>query len=73
MSARQRGKATAIVLETCDNNRDLADPLEALQSALILAFEHALEKGISPSTALAVILDMASSETQRWITPRLEE
>jgi hypothetical protein len=73
MSARQRKRATAIVSETCENNRDLAVPLEEFQSALILAYEDVLEQGISPSTALAVILDMASSETQWWITPHLEE
>ena len=73
MSARQRERATAFVLDASENDRDLADPLEEFQSALIRAYEHALEQGISPSTALAVILDMASSEIQRWITPRLEE
>jgi len=61
------------MLETCENNRDLADPLEEFQSALIIAYEHALEQGISPSTALAVILELTSSEIQRLITPRLEE
>ncbi|MGO9483354.1 MAG: hypothetical protein ACLPX9_02045 [Rhodomicrobium sp.] len=65
MSARQRQKATAIVWETCESNLDLADPLDEFQSALIVAYEHALEQGISSSAALAVILDMASSEMQR--------
>ena len=73
MGTRQRERATTIMSETCENNRDLAEPLEELQSALILAYEHALERGISPSTALAVILELTSSEIQRLITPRLEE
>ncbi len=65
MSARQTQNATAIVLGTCERNRDLADALEEFQSALILAYERALEQGISPSTAMAVILDWASSEMRR--------
>ena len=59
--------------ETYENNRDLAGPLEEFQSALILAYERALEQGISPNTALAVILELTSSEMHRLITPRLEE
>lgn len=73
MNTRQRERATPIVLETCGNNRDLAGPLEEFQSALILAYERALEQGIGPSTALAVILELTSSEMQRLSTPRREE
>jgi hypothetical protein len=56
-----------------ETNRDLADPLEEFQSALILAYENALEQGISPSAALAVILELTSSEIRRLITPRVKE
>lgn len=73
MSTGQRQRATTIMLEMGENNRDLAVPLEEFQSALILAYERALEQGISPSTALALILELTSSEIQRLITPRSEE
>ncbi len=69
MGTQQRGRATTIESGTCENNRYLADPLEELQSALILAYEQALERGMSPGAALAVILELASSEIQRWSEP----
>jgi hypothetical protein len=65
MSARQDEKATVIVLETFASKGDVADPLEEFQSALIVAYEQALEQGISPCAALAVIVDMTFSEMQR--------
>ena len=61
------------MLDMCENDRDLADPLEEFQSALILAYEHALERGISPGIALAAILELTSTEMLRLITPRSEE
>jgi hypothetical protein len=72
MSTRDGERATTIMLEMCENERDFADPIEEFQSALILAYETALEQGISPSDALAVILELASSEIQRLITPHLD-
>lgn len=65
MSARQSQKATAIVWDACEINRDFTDTFDEFRSALIVAYEHALEQGISPSAALAAILDMAASEMQR--------
>jgi hypothetical protein len=65
MSARQRQEDTASVWEACECNRDFADTLDEFQSALIVAYEHALEQGVSPNAALALILDMATSEMQR--------
>ena len=62
-----------IVMEKCESNRDRPDPLDELQSALILAYEHALEQGISPGTALAVILEVTSSEIQRLTEPRANQ
>jgi hypothetical protein len=61
------------VLETCETSRDPADPLEEFQSALIRAYEHALEQGISPSNAVAAMLELTSLEIQRWVTPTMEE
>jgi hypothetical protein len=66
MSARQSQKATAIVWDAYEINRDItADTFDEFRSALIVAYEHALEQGISPRAALAAILDMAASEMQR--------
>ena len=65
MSARQSQKATAIVWDAREINRDFTDTLDDFRSALIVAYEHALEQGISPRAALAAILDMAASEMQR--------
>ncbi len=73
MSTRQRGRITSIVWETCEKSRDLADPLDELQSAIIFAYEHALEQGISPGAALAVILELTSTEIQRLVTARGDE
>jgi hypothetical protein len=70
MNIRQKGRN---VSERCEKNRDLADPLEEFQSALLLAYERAVEQGIRPADALAALLELASSEMQRLITPRLRE
>jgi hypothetical protein len=66
MSIRQRGKAFTMLLEICENGGDVVDPLEELQSALISAYERAIERGISPTVALGAILEVTSSEIQRW-------
>ena len=39
--------------------------MDEFESALIAAYEQALENGVSPHSALAVMLDLASVETQR--------
>jgi hypothetical protein len=69
---RPEGGVITIVFEKCENNGDLADPLEELQSALLIAYEHALERGISPNTAIAAILELTSAEMQRLAAPRVK-
>lgn len=69
MSNRQRGKDTSIGLETCQKFHDLVDPLDEFQSALILAYEGVLAKGVRPSIALAVMLEFTSTEMQRLNNP----
>lgn len=73
MSTLHEERAIAIRLGARENNHDPSEPLEELQSALILAYERALEQGISPIAAIAAIIDIASLEARRLITPRLEK
>jgi hypothetical protein len=69
MSTRQRGRAITMLLQMCENTGKLVDPLEEFQSALILAYERAIDRGVSPTVALAAILELTSSEILRWHTP----
>jgi hypothetical protein len=42
-----------------------AQVMDEFESALILAYEQALENGVPPYEALAVMLGLASAETSR--------
>lgn len=70
MSNRQRGRVTSIGLEAYQKIHDLMDPLDEFQSALILAYENVLARGVRPGVALAVMLELTSTEIQRLKTPQ---
>jgi len=42
-----------------------AEVIDEFMSELIVAYEQALHKGVSPSCAIAAILDLVSKECQR--------
>jgi hypothetical protein len=42
-----------------------SEAMDELRSALIIAYEHALESGVCPSAALAAILDWMLPEFKR--------
>jgi hypothetical protein len=42
------------------------EPVDGFRSELIVAYERALEGGISPITALSAVLDWASQEMKRY-------
>ena len=48
-----------------DDDRPAPQARNALKSALIAGYEHALEQGMTPSHALAVILSWAAEECDR--------
>jgi hypothetical protein len=43
-----------------------AEAIDEFKSELIVAYEQALHKGVSPGCALAAVLDLVSEETQRY-------
>ncbi len=43
-----------------------AEAVDEFKSALIVAYEQALQNGISPGSALGAILDWTSSEVRRY-------
>jgi hypothetical protein len=43
-----------------------ADPTDELMSALIVAYEQALDRGAKPAVALFAVLDWASQEIKRY-------
>jgi hypothetical protein len=47
-----------------------AEALAAFESALMVAYEQALDNGVCPSMVLAVMLDMAAREARRLIAER---
>ena len=48
-------------------NKDGApEAIDELKSSVIVAYEHALELGISPSAAIGAVLDLLSLEFQRY-------
>lgn len=46
-----------------------AQVMDAFESAVISAYEQAVQNGVSPYSALAIMLDLASLETQRLTAP----
>lgn len=48
-----------------DGDRPTPEPRDELKSALIAGYEQALEQGMTPSHALAVILSWAAEECER--------
>lgn len=55
--------------EDCGAAFAAAQAMDEFESALILAYEQALESGVSPYEALAVLLGLASTETLRLSEP----
>ena len=48
-----------------DDHRTVPQARDALKNALIAGYEQALEQGLTPSRALAVILSWAAEECDR--------
>ena len=51
--------------EGLEQETTLAEAIDELRSALIAAYERALQKGVSPSCALEATLNLVSEECQR--------
>jgi hypothetical protein len=53
------------LFEGLEQETPLAEAIDELRSALIAAHEQALQKGVSPSSALQAMLNLVSEECQR--------
>jgi hypothetical protein len=47
---------------------DVEDAAEALKSALIVEYERAIERGLTPTHALTLVLSFAAEESSRLLT-----
>ena len=53
------------LFEDCKRDEASPEALDELKSALIVAYEQALEDGMSSGTALAAMIDVMSTELKR--------
>jgi hypothetical protein len=51
---------------------DSAEAADSFKSVLIIAYEQALEEGISPSAAIGIVLDWVSLELKRCVQLHLD-
>jgi hypothetical protein len=58
--------APSALFDGFEQNDPAQEPVDSFRSELIIAYERALENGISPITALSAVLDWASQEIKRY-------
>jgi hypothetical protein len=65
MFGHNRRPVSPALFEGFSGTEQSNEALDDFKSALIIAFEQALEDGISSSMALAAMLDLAAAELRR--------
>lgn len=65
MLGHKRKTVPASLLDGSQKNDRLGEAIIEFKSALMAAYERALERGLCPSHALAAVLSWAANETER--------
>jgi hypothetical protein len=65
MFGDDRQFASPALFEDCKRDEASSEALDQFKSALIVAYEQALEDGMSSGTALAAMIDVMSIELKR--------
>lgn len=65
MLGHHHPKAPSSLFEGFSSGNASSDASEKFKSALIVAYEEALEHGVTPASALAAMLDLVSVELAR--------
>jgi hypothetical protein len=65
MSSHDRRIVPSALFDECKRDETSTEALDEFKSALIVAYEQALEDGMSSGTALAAMIDVMSMEIKR--------